>query len=219
MDKKNSIHYPILPATLFDAESDLFNSLKISLSENRHTKLIINLKFENLRLLPIVYRLFNNLKSIDQKPILLWADAGAAALAKRDMPDITNFIYSYNDFQKYLPISDGSELLIAVNPHPFDFDEFKNICDQFIGQIIMINGKLEDMAVGIGTVGRDRRKDFINLWQIIYWLQPLSRGALLKLNKREWYLYKLIENKYIFCDSFENKPDEESILLSLSELK
>ncbi len=42
----------------------------------------------------------------------------------------------------------------------------------------MVNGKLEDPIVGIGSVGREMRKRFAEKWKVLYFVQPLSMGAL-----------------------------------------
>tara|TARA_Y100001968_G_C19453578_1_gene770493 strand:- start:7285 stop:7950 length:666 start_codon:yes stop_codon:yes gene_type:complete len=218
MNKSNK-NKPILPNTLLDAESDIFESLKFYLDNTSNNRLSISLKFENLRLNPVVYRLYNNLQKLNKTSILLWADAGGAALAKRDMKNLENSIYSFKEFISCLSNFNQEQIIIAVNPQPFDFEEFKEICDSFIGKIIMLNGKLEDMAVGIGNVGRERRKQFIYSWKNVYWLQPFNGAALMKDKTNDWYLFKQRDDGYIFCESFENKPDEESILFSLSNLQ
>ena len=44
--------------------------------------------------------------------------------------------------------------------------------------MVLLNGKLEDAAVGIGTVARERRKGFLSSWQSAYALIPTGDGAL-----------------------------------------
>ena len=55
----------------------------------------------------------------------------------------------------------------------------------------MLNGRLEDAAVGIGSVARERRKGFVASWQQAYWLQPLEGGALMRCFPDDWRLYDL----------------------------
>ena len=43
-----------------------------------------------------------------------------------------------------------------------DYEEFLNLSSKHNGYILMINGKLEDTAIGIGSIGRDRKKKFIS---------------------------------------------------------
>ena len=54
----------------------------------------------------------------------------------------------------------------------------------------MLNGRLEDAAVGIGSVARERRKGFVASWQQAYWLQPLEGGALMRCFPDDWRLYR-----------------------------
>mgnify|MGYP003327609913 CR=1 FL=1 len=72
----------------------------------------------------------------------------------------------------------------------------------------MYNGKLEDTAVGIGSVGRDRRSNFIKSWKTAYYLEPINQGALLFDYDNNWQLFSYSELGYVFVKSFEQKPDE-----------
>ena len=203
-----------LPADLFQAEILLTESLFISL-ENQNDKFYsINLLFDNLRLNPILSRLVDELYLKGINFYLIWSDEGATALAKRDIPNFSNNIYSYSSFLKDIDNLNQENILIAIKPEPYDFDQFKQVCDLYEGKIFMINGRLEDLAVGIGNLGRERRKEFISLWKTIFWLQPLTKGAIMKLNKQKWQLFRLDVEGYRFCDSFDIKPDDETILES-----
>tara|TARA_Y100001968_G_C19213264_1_gene645830 strand:- start:381 stop:863 length:483 start_codon:yes stop_codon:yes gene_type:complete len=149
---------------------------------------------------------------------LLWSDEGASALAKRDINSFYDRIFSFNSFKQVIEKLDHNNILIAINPQPYDFDEFKSICDLYNGKVIMFNGRLEDTAIGIGNIARERRKSFISSWHCIYWLQPITKGAIMKKYNSKWILYKLIADGYIYCESFDNKPDEETILESYNLL-
>ena len=80
----------------------------------------------------------------------------------------------------------------------------------------MLNGKLEDSAIGIGSVGRDRRRKFISSWNNIFWLEPLKSGALMRLYPYNWTLFKMNNSYYTYHKDYSNKPDPESIYLELS---
>ena len=60
----------------------------------------------------------------------------------------------------------------------------------------MLNGRLEDAAVGIGSVARERRKGFCGIWQQAYWLQPLEGGALLRSYPDDWHLFRQDSDGY-----------------------
>tara|TARA_Y100001968_G_C19444620_1_gene764597 strand:+ start:3640 stop:4275 length:636 start_codon:yes stop_codon:yes gene_type:complete len=201
-----------LPKDLKEAELLLYNSLIDALDENLFKYNSINILFNNLRLNPIIERLVKKLVSEEIGFYLVWADEGASALAKRDLSEYSNQIYSFSKFKQNIQELNHKNILISIKPEPYDFDLYKDICELYPGTIIMINGRLEDLAVGIGNLGRERRKAFISLWRNIFWLQPLSKGAIMKLYKTKWQLFKKDSDGYRFCESFRSKPDDETIL-------
>ena len=203
-----------LPSDLNEAEENLNESIQCYLSSHSEKSFLsINLKFEGLRINPIIFRLSNILSENQIDNILLWADAGGAALAKRDNPELARKIFT---FKEYLNSSDYlNSILIVCSPQPYDIDMFEQVCSHSNSTVIMINGKLEDPIVGIGSVGRDMRKRFSDKWKIIYYIQPLSMGALLRKYPNNWELFKLQSDGYIFSKSFDKRPDDETIILNL----
>ena len=205
----------LLPEKLSDAELLLHKSITLALKKSTNKLISTNILFNNIRLNPIINRLYKSLLMSNYNSYLIWPDAGATALAKRDMQDIADNIFSYREFGKISDFNEDNKLLIAISPQPYDYDEFQEICSKYLGPILMFNGKLEDTAVGIGTIGRERRKDFIYSWHQIFWLQPLSKGAIMKEYNKKWILFKLYQEGYKFCAEFNDRPDEESITEAL----
>ena len=203
-----------LPSDLKEAESNLYESIQsYFLNNSEQSFLSINLKFEGLRINPIIFRLSNKLTETEYDNILLWADAGGAALAKRDNPELANKIFTFKEF-----IGSKESLnavLIVCSPQPYDIEMFEQVCSHTNSAVIMINGKLEDPIVGIGSVGREMRKRFAEKWKVLYFVQPLSMGALLKKFPNELELFKLNPNGYSFVKSFDKRPDDETIILNL----
>ena len=204
----------ILPSDLKEAETNLFESIQsYFLSNSEQSFLSINLKFEGLRINPIIFRLSHKLTDIKLDNVLLWADAGGAALAKRDNPELANKIFTFKEF---INSTDSfNSLLIVCSPQPYDIEMFEQVCSHTNSTVIMVNGKLEDPIVGIGSVGREMRKRFAEKWKVIYFLQPLSMGALLKRFPNDWELFKLNPDGYSFVKSFDKRPDDETIILNL----
>ena len=203
-----------LPADLQEAENNVYDSIQsYFLSNSDQSFLSINLKFEGLRLNPIIFRLSNKLTKIQYENILLWADAGGAALAKRDNPELANKIYTFKEFINSSDLINS--VLLVCSPQPYDIEMFEHVCSHAKATVIMVNGKLEDPIVGIGSVGREMRRRFAEKWQVVYFLQPLSLGALSKKFPNDWDLYKLESNGYSFVKSFEKRPDDETIILNL----
>jgi hypothetical protein len=87
-----------LPADLQTAEADLLNALKAALASGKGARWGATLRFENLRVLPVALRLFQSLRSLDASCRLLWPDAGAAALARRDAADFADSILDFNQW-------------------------------------------------------------------------------------------------------------------------
>ena len=106
-----------LPADLLTAEADLLDALKAALTSGKGARWGATLRFENLRLLPVALRLFQALRVLDESCRLLWPDAGAAALARRDAPDHADFIL---DFNQWSLGGDSDGLVLAVGPQPSD---------------------------------------------------------------------------------------------------
>ena len=203
-----------LPADLEEAEINVYDSIQsYFLSNSDQSFLSINLKFEGLRLNPIIFRLSNKLTKIQYENILLWADAGGAALAKRDNPELANKIYTFKEFINSSDLINS--ILLVCSPQPYDIEMFEQVCSHAKSTVIMLNGKLEDPIVGIGSVGREMRKRFAEKWQVVYFVQPLSLGALSKKFPNDWDLFKLESNGYSFVKSFEKRPDDETIILNL----
>ena len=203
-----------LPADLEEAEINVYDSIQsYFLSNSDQSFLSINLKFEGLRLNPIIFRLSNKLTKIKYENILLWADAGGAALAKRDNPELANKIYTFKEFINSSDLINS--ILLVCSPQPYDIEMFEQVCSHAKSTVIMLNGKLEDPIVGIGSVGREMRKRFADKWHVVYFIQPLSLGALSKKYPNDWDLFKLESNGYSFVKSFEKRPDDETIILNL----
>ena len=203
-----------LPADLEEAEINVYDSIQsYFLSNSDQSFLSINLKFEGLRLNPIIFRLSKKLTKIKYENILLWADAGGAALAKRDNPELANKIYTFKEFINSSDLINS--ILLVCSPQPYDIEMFEQVCSHAKSTVIMLNGKLEDPIVGIGSVGREMRKRFAEKWQVVYFVQPLSLGALSKKFPNDWDLFKLESNGYSFVKSFEKRPDDETIILNL----
>ena len=203
-----------LPSDLKEAELNVYESIQsYFLSNSEKSFLSVNLKFEGLRINPIIFRLSHKLTNLQYDNILLWADAGGAALAKRDNPELANKIYTFKEFINSTELLNS--LLIVCSPQPYDIEIFEKVCLHTNSSIIMINGKLEDPIVGIGSVGREMRKRFAEKWKVLYFVQPLSMGALLKKFPNDWELFKLNSNGYSFVKSFDKRPDDETIILNL----
>ena len=199
-----------LPADLAAAEAELLTALESALASQSKGRWTLDLRFEGLRLAPVALRLQRQLDQPERRCKLLFADAGATALAKRDAPDQADAITSVADcYRGELPAE--STVLVCVTPGPPDYDEVETLCDKFAGPVVLLNGRLEDAAVGIGSVARERRRGFMAQWQSAYTLQPLNAAALRHAHPGDWQIYRLDPDGYRLAGSQESKPAPEEL--------
>ena len=199
-----------LPADLLTAEKDMLQSTLAAVGSGDGRRWAASLRFEGLRLLPVAVRLARDLIESGQQLVMVWPDAGAAALARRDAEDLKDVILDFNQLKRAEPETPDTRLLLAVNPSPADYEEFQALCENHAGAILMLNGRLEDAAVGIGSVARERRKGFVASWQQAYWLQPLEGGALMRCFPDDWRLYRQDPDGFRQLDVLSERPDPDT---------
>ena len=147
-----------LPADLLAAEEAMLQAALAAVGSGDGQRWAASLRFEGLRLLPVAVRLARALIAAGQDLLMVWPDAGAAALARRDAEDLKEVILDFNQLKRAESDVPDTRLLLAVNPSPADYEEFQALCENHAGVVLMLNGRLEDAAVGIGSVARERRK-------------------------------------------------------------
>ncbi|NDG73774.1 MAG: DUF1995 family protein [Synechococcaceae bacterium WB8_1B_136] len=200
----------MLPADLRTAETEALEAVRAALTAQAKGLWTVEFRFEGLRIMPVALRLLAGLAPHHPGVRLLFADAGATALAKRDAPDQAQQLASLRDVMRLQQADGGSEgVLILVAPSPADYEEVEQVCAQHRGAVLLLNGKLEDAAVGIGTVARERRKGFLSGWQSAYALLPTEAGALRRAYPGEWELYRRDADGYRLAACFAQKPDPE----------
>ena len=210
----------MLPADLRSAEAQALAALLAALPSQARGRWSVDWRFEGLRLLPVALRLAVALQDAGQTLRLVFADAGAAALARRDAPDLAGQIADFRG-QMRLASEQSSEdqasaLLLAVAPSAPDYADFEQLCGSHAGPVVMLNGSLEDAAVGIGSVARERRRGFLSQWQPAYGLQPLEGAALRFAYPGPWELYRQDPDGFRLATTFDQRPDLEMQMAALA---
>ena len=204
----------LLPRDLNSAIKDMESSVLGNLKNPISNKLMIEFKFEGLKFNNIgisLYKFLDKYKNV----YLTYSDPGAVALAQRDYSEFKNNIFTFKSFNESIHINESESLLISMMPQPYDFDSFEPMCENFNGIHFSLNPKFEDANIGIGSVIRERRKNFVKQWNNIYFIQPINKGALMHISPDNWALFKEQNNKYFFVKEFESKPDNETIFMNL----
>lgn len=201
----------MLPPDLQAAEAELLASLRSALGADSRGRWTVDLRFEGLRLLPVVARLGERLVALGLEPRLLFPDAGAAALARRDAAGLSERVASFGDQlrRQREQGAAGHELLVLVAASQAEYEEVEQLCSAHSGAVVLINPTLEDAAVGIGSVARQRRRGLLAGLQTAYALIPQAGCALRRAHPGEWELYRLDPDGYRFRATFERRPDAE----------
>jgi hypothetical protein len=202
----------MLPADLRSAEAQALEALLAALTSQARGRWSVDWRFEGLRLLPVALRLAAALQQAGQALRLVFADAGGAALARRDAPELAEQIVDFRG----QTAGQSPPLLLVVAPAPPDYDDFEQLCSGHSGSVVMLNGSLEDAAVGIGSVARERRRGFLSQWQPAYALQPLDGSALRFAFPGPWELYRHDPDGFRLAATFEQRPDLEMQLAALA---
>lgn len=206
----------MLPADLRTAEAEAREALQAALASGSGGRWTVEFRFEGLRLLPVVLRLLEGLLAERPALRLLFPDAGATALARRDAPALADRIGSFSDQRRLQQQEPSRGVLLLVGASQADYELVEAVCGGHGDSVVLINSSLEDAAIGIGSVARQRRKGFLAGWRAAYALLPQSDRALRCAYPGEWELYRLDPDGYRLAGRFEQKPDAEQQELALS---
>ena len=201
----------MLPPDLRSAEAETLTAVRSALAAEPRGRWTVEWRFEGLRLLAPALRLAGDLLTeTGRGGRLLFADEGAAALARRESEILAPRIASFGDERRRQGEAGGEGLLLMVAPSQAEYDLVEALCGAHRGAVLLLNPNLEDAAVGIGSVARQRRKGFLSTWQTAYALLPDAESALRRAHPGEWELYRLDPDGYRLVRSFERRPDGES---------
>jgi len=216
----------MLPSDLRQAESQAEEALRLALASSARGRWLVELRFEGLKTLPLALRLAASLeaKGIDLR--LMFPDAGATALARRDSPPLASRVTSLGDERRRRDAGEGAEvagggeaapLWLLVAPAPADDELVESLCEGHQGSVALLNPTLEDAAIGIGSVARARRKGFLAQWQSAYALRPFPDSALRRAYPADWELYRLDPDGFRLAARFPEQPSSEEQATALGE--
>ncbi|MCP9850079.1 DUF1995 family protein [Cyanobium sp. Morenito 9A2] len=225
----------VLPADLRTAEGQALEAVRSALAARSAGRWTVELRFEGLRLLPVALRLLAALNKTESRAHLVFPDAGAAALARRDSPEQAGWLSSLGDRKRLLereaqpalgevsaeeaaafPDPADPGVLVLVEPAQADYTDVEQICQGHRGAVVLLNSRLEDAAIGIGSVARERRRGFLSTWEAAYALIPRDASALRRAFPEPWELYRQDPDGYRLASQFETKPDTETLEQALA---
>jgi hypothetical protein len=199
----------MLPADLHSAEAQALAAMRAALAAGSAGRFSVELRFEGLRMLPVALRWLDALVAEGVDGQLLCADMGATALARRDAAQLAGRIASFGDQIRRQAEGPTRGSLLLLGASQAEYDQVEQLCGNHRGAIFLLNAALEDAAVGIGSVARQRRRGFLSQWQAAYALIPQDGSALRRAFPSPWELYRLDPDGYRLAGSFERRPDNE----------
>jgi hypothetical protein len=206
----------MLPRDLRAAEAEALAALCSALAAAPNGRWTLELRFEGLRILPLALRLADQLPRGGRDLRLLFPDAGAAALARRDGGELASCIASFADQRRRQESGASEGILLLVRPSQAEYTEVESACEHHRGAVVLINPNLVEAAIGVGSVARQRRRGFLAQWQAAYALIPEADRALRRAHPGPWELYRLDPDGFRPCAQFEQRPDADQQLQSLN---
>jgi hypothetical protein len=204
-----------LPDTLEVAIAQSVEAARLAIANGLH-RLQIEYLFPELKPMPVAKQfldLFPDLGAQDSDPKVkvFFADAGAAALARRDWGETPYAIYGLDELLE--PVQPSDDAFVIVAPTPVEIAIVEKIAEQAAGRpCIFLNPKFQDVAiVGIGYAGRQLRERFLNTLEPCYCLRPIDQGAVFRAYPQLWQVWWQIEENYRLIAEEPERPSGEQL--------
>lgn len=124
---------------------------------------------------------------------VLFADTGAASLAKRDWGEIE---FTVNDLgSRFTPvetkIAETDQLFLVVCPSSVEVESVEKLCNLAEGRpVVLLIPQLESVAtVGIGYAARQLRDRFLSTLETAYYLKPFEGGIVWRIFPNLWQVW------------------------------
>ncbi|MBW4551996.1 MAG: DUF1995 family protein [Aphanocapsa sp. GSE-SYN-MK-11-07L] len=154
-----------------------------------YSRLQVELLFPELKPLPVAQQYISLFADLGEHLKVFFADAGSAALARREWGDVPFTLRGVNELLE--PIQAEDQAFVVVAPTPVEVGQVEKLCEQAGDRpFILLNPKLQDVSiVGIGYAGRQLRERFLNTIETCYYLRPLEAGALTRAYPAPWQVW------------------------------
>ena len=214
-----------LPKTLEDAIAQSCEAVKSALADGI-TRIQVELLFPELKFMTVAEQFLPQFTEYESRLKVFFADAGAAALARRDWK---NAVFQISDIgtgraaSLIAKIQPEDEIFLFIAPTSVEVPQLEKLCE-LIGErpVIMLTPRLEDSSiVGIGYAARETRRRFISTIESCYYIRPVDdESALFRCYPGSWEVWLEIEGEYQKVTELPKKPsgDElDAILLGEGE--
>lgn len=199
-----------LPTTLEDAIAQAKAATQAALDAG-YSRLQVELLFPDLKPMLVAQQFLEMFEGLGDQLKVLFADAGAAALARRDWGPTPFEVRGLSELKAEPQPEDRLFLLVA--PSSVEVAEVEKLCGQ-VGDrpVVLLNPRLDDVGVvGIGYAGRQLRTRFLSTFESCYYLRPLDQAALLRAYPGQWQVWRETDAAYSLITEVPEKPIGEDL--------
>lgn len=202
--------------------SELPNSLEDAIAQSRVavqnaladgcTRLQVEFLFPELKFMPVAEQFLPVFTDYDSRLKIFFADAGAAALARRNWADAPFQILDIGTGRAaslQTKIQPEDEIFLFIAPTSVEVPQLEKLCE-VIGDrpLVLLNPRLEDSGVvGIGYAARKTRERFTNTIESAYYLRPIDdQSAIRRCYPGQWEVWLETSGEYQRIAELPTKP-------------
>lgn len=211
--------------------SELPNSLEDAIAQSRvatqaaladgYTRLQVEFLFPELKQLLVAQDFLPVFAEYESRLKVFFADAGGAALARRDWADVPFKILDIGTGRAaslQTKIQPEDEIFLFVTPTSVEVPQMEKLCQE-IGDrpLVILNPRLEDAGtVGIGYAARQTRDRFLSTIESCYYLRPVDdETAVFRCYPGQWEVWVESSGEYQRIAELPNKPSGDELDLIL----
>jgi hypothetical protein len=209
-----------LPNSLEDAIAESIVSTRAAI-EAGYPRVSIELVFPELRNMPLAQQFAEGFISHGAGLKIFFTDAGTAAWAKRNWPDVPykfaslDVAGSRQTTTVEEQVEEDDQIYLFVAPTAVEIGPVEQICNAAGDRpVILLNPRLEDVAIiGIGYAARQIRERFITTIEPSYYLRPIDDPlALTRRYPLPWQLWlEESAGEWRSVEEALQKPDSEEL--------
>ncbi|BAZ48968.1 hypothetical protein NIES4103_15790 [Nostoc sp. NIES-4103] len=211
--------------------SELPNSLEDAIAQSRvatqaaladgYTRLQVEFLFPELKHQLVAEDFLPVFAEYESRLKVFFADAGGAALARRDWADAAFKILDIGTGRAaslQSKIQPEDEIFLFVAPTSVEVPQLEKLCQE-IGDrpLVILNPRLEDAGtVGIGYTARKVRDRFLNTIESCYYLRPVDdQTAVFRCYPGQWQVWVENSGEYQLIAELPEKPSGDDLDLIL----
>ncbi|WP_017653302.1 DUF1995 family protein [Fortiea contorta] len=210
-----------LPKNLEEAIAQSRTATQAALADG-YTRLQVEFLFPELKPISVAEQYIPLFADYESRLKVFFADAGAAALARRDwdVPFTISDVGTGRATTVGAKIQPEEEIFLFIAPTAVEVSQLEKLCAE-IGDrpAIFLNPRLEDSGVvGIGYAARQVRQRFINTIESCYYLRPVDdQTAVFRCYPGLWEVWVESNDEYQKIAELPKRPSGDELDLILAQ--